>query len=80
MSKLKEKRMETGMSQSQLAEKAKINIRILQYYEQRTKNFDHARIDRILKICLALNCRIDEVIENPEFIKLYKKYIKQMKG
>ena len=80
MSKLKEKRIETGMSQSQLAKKAGINVRILQYYEQRTKNFDHARIDRILKICLALNCRIDEVVENTDFIKLYKKYMKQNKG
>lgn len=79
MSKLKEKRMETGMSQSQLAEKAGINVRVLQHYEQMTKKFDHARMDRILRICLALNCKIDEVIENQEYIDLYNKYIEQIK-
>lgn len=79
MSKLKEKRMETGLSQSQLANKAGINVRVLQHYEQKTKNFDHARMDRILKICLALNCKIDEIIENEEYIDLYNDYMEQIK-
>lgn len=80
MSKLKEKRMETGLSQSQLANKAGINVRVLQHYEQKTKNFDHARMDRILRICLALNCKIDEIIENEEYINLYNDYMEQIKG
>ena len=72
--KLKEMRQAAGLSQSQLAEKAGINVRTLQHYEQGSKLFDHARIDTILKICLALNCKLDDIIENQEYIDLIKRY------
>ena len=74
MSKLKTKRMETGLSQSQLAEKANMNVRTLQHYEQGSKIFDHARIDTILRVCLALGCKFEDVIENQEYIDLFKEY------
>lgn len=71
--KLKEKRMQTGLSQSQLAEKTGLNVRTIQHYEQGSKIFDHARIDTILKICVALNCKLEDVIENQEYVELIKK-------
>ena len=74
MSKLKSKRMETGLSQSQLAEKANLNVRTLQHYEQGSKIFDNARIDTILRVCLALNCKMEDVIENQKYIELIGKY------
>lgn len=71
--KLKEMRQARGLSQSQLADKSDLNVRTLQHYEQGSKVFDHARIDTILKICVALNCKIEDVIENEEYIELLKK-------
>lgn len=71
--KLKELRQARGLSQSQLADKAGINVRVLQHYEQGSKNFDHARIDTLVKICIALNCKLEDVIENPEYVELIKK-------
>lgn len=71
--KLKEKRQAAGLSQSQLAEKTGLNVRTIQHYEQGSKDFDHARIDTILKVCLVLNCTLEDVIENPEYIKLLQK-------
>jgi transcriptional regulator with XRE-family HTH domain len=79
MSKLKAKRIETGLSQSQLAEKAELNVRVLQHYEQASKNFDHARIDKIIKVCLALNCKIDDILENQEYVNLFNKYLESQK-
>lgn len=73
MTKLKSKRVEAGMSQSQLAEKAGLNVRTLQHYEQASKPFDHARIDTILKVCIALSCKIEDVLENQDYIDLMKK-------
>ena len=72
--KLKELRQAAGLSQSQLAEKTGINVRTLQHYEQGSKVFDHARIDTILKVCLALSCRLEDIIENQEYIDLIKRY------
>ena len=74
MSKLKKKRMEAGLSQSQLAEKAGINVRVLQHYEQGSKKFDHARIDKILNVCITLNCKLQDIIEDEDYIELLKKY------
>ena len=71
--KLKEMRQTRGLSQSQFAEKTGINLRTIQHYEQGSKNFDHARIDTILKTCIVLNCKLEDILENPEYIKLVKK-------
>lgn len=74
MSKLKSMRQAAGLSQSQLAEKANMNVRTLQHYEQGSKVFDHARIDTILCVCLALKCKFEDVIENQEYLDLIKRY------
>lgn len=77
MLKLKKKRMEAGLSQSQLAEKAGLNVRVLQHYEQGSKNFDHARFDKILRVCVALDCKFEDIIENEEYIQLFHEYMKK---
>ena len=74
MSKLKSARQAFGLSQSQLAEKANMNVRTLQHYEQGSKVFDHARIDTMLRVCLALKCKFKDVIENQEYLDLIKRY------
>lgn len=71
--KLKKIRQSKGLSQLQLAEKTGINIRTLQHYEQGSKNFDHARIDTILKVCIVLNCKLEDIIEKQEYIDMLKK-------
>ena len=76
MSKLKEMRQKANLTQVELAEKTDISIRTLQSYEQGAKVFDHARIDTIIKVCLALHCKMTDVIENEEYISLLKKYEK----
>lgn len=72
--KLKEMRQAGGLSQSQLAEKANMNVRTLQHYEQGSKIFDHARIDTILRVCLALNCKFEDIIENQDYLDLIRRY------
>lgn len=79
MGKLKDKRMEMKLSQSQLAKKSGVKLRVLQHYEQKTKNFDHARIGTILKICLALNCKISDVMEDSGYVSLYDEYEKKIR-
>lgn len=71
--KLKAWRQAKGLSQSQLAEKTGINLRTIQHYEQGSKNFDHARIDTIMRVCVALDCQLDDILENPEYVELAKK-------
>lgn len=70
MTKLKEIRQSVGISQKILAEKSKINIRTIQHYEQGSKVLDHARIDTILKLCIALDCSLYDLIESKEYKEL----------
>ena len=76
MVKLKKIRQARGLSQSKLAEKAGLNVRTLQHYEQGSKIFDHARLDTILKCAIALECEIGDIIDNEEYLDLIQKYQK----
>lgn len=74
MSKLKEMRQKASLTQLQLAETTGLNLRTIQHYEQGSKEFDHARLDTILKVCLALNCKMEDVIQNEDYLVLIKAY------
>lgn len=71
--KLQELRQAAGLSQSQLAEKAEMSIRSLQHYERGAIEFDNARIDTLLKVCIALDCRLEDIIENEKYLELLKR-------
>ena len=72
--KLKAERLKAGLSQAQLSEKTGINMGTLRHYEQGSKQFDNARFDTIFKTCIVLNCKIEDLIENEEYLKLFHEY------
>ena len=74
MTKLKQLREASGMSQSQLSRATGINYRTLQCYEQGMKAIDSAKLETLLKLCVALKCRIPDIIESADLIALYEKY------
>ena len=51
-----------GMTQKELAEKAVINIRTLQNYEQGQNDISKASINKLVKLALALDCYIDDLL------------------
>lgn len=63
MNKLKELREKVGMSQSQLAEKSGVNVRMIQYYEQGFKDINKAQAITVLRLAKALDCQMEELIE-----------------
>lgn len=70
--KLKERREKAGLSQSQLAAAADISVRVLQNYEQAIRDLDGAKLITLLKICLALDCTLADIISSDETIQLLK--------
>lgn len=72
--KLQAVRESRGLSQAQLAAKAGINVRALQYYEQGILDFNHCKIEKIFSVALALDCDIEDILDNEETIKLIRKY------
>lgn len=52
-----------GLTQTQLAEKSGIDVRMIQHYEQGSKNINHAWVETVLKLADALECDIREILE-----------------
>ena len=63
MNKLKEKRMQRKLSQSQLAKASGVSLRMLQKYEQGDRDLNKAQAETVYKLAKALNCKIEELID-----------------
>lgn len=63
VSNLERVRVSRGMTQDQLAEKSGIPIRTIQVYECLARNINGTNVERLLDLCLALNCRLEDIIE-----------------
>ena len=55
-------RSNCGLSQSELAGKAEVNIRSIQQYEQRAKDISKAGVDTVLRLSRALGCRVEDLV------------------
>ena len=60
---LKGIREERGLSQSQLAEKSGVSVRMVQYYEQGAKDLNKAAAATVRHLAQALDCRMEDLID-----------------
>lgn len=74
MSKLQEKRLAAGLSQSKLAALAGISRGVLQHYEQGTRNIDGVKLDTLCDIAAALGCKVPDILESAELAKKVRRY------
>ena len=68
--KLKAVRESRGLSQSQLAKRSNVPLRALQYYEQGRLNFNHCKMYKIFSIALALDCDVEDILDDEETIEI----------
>jgi len=57
-------RRQAGKSQHQLAVCTGVNIRSIQQYEQRVKDINHASGETLFALAKALNCSMEDLLEN----------------
>lgn len=74
--KLQNARQAAGMSQSQLARAAGISVRVLQDYERGARDISGAKLATLLKLCNALNCKLRDIIADPDTVELLDAYEK----
>ena len=74
MSKLQNIRNERGLSQGKLAKESEISVRMIQNYEQGTNDLNGAKLSTMLKLCLALNCDLSDILDDTETLELLRKY------
>lgn len=70
--KLQRLRVKKGLSQSELAALSNVPIRRIQHYEQRVRPIDGARLETLCALCIALDCKIEDILESKETIKLLR--------
>ena len=63
-SRIKFWREDRKMTQSQLAEKSGVSLRLIQAYEQGYKDINKAQVVTVLQLAEALDCDVYEII-NP---------------
>ncbi len=70
---LQQIRRDRGLSQSQLAKKANVNVRTLQVYEQGAKDINGAKLNTLIDLALALDCNVSDILTNDELKEKCKK-------
>lgn len=70
MSKLHEARVSASLSQSQLAAKSGVGVRMIQHYEQGQKPIDKAQVRTVLRLASALGCSLGDILESEELVAL----------
>ncbi len=52
-----------GLSQSKLADKSGVNVRMIQYYEQRFRDINLAQAITVYRLAQALECTVEDLLE-----------------
>lgn len=53
---------------------AGVSVRVLQNYEQGFRDVNGAKLSTLLKLCLALGCRLQDILDDPETLDLLGRY------
>lgn len=72
--KLKTMREGRELSQQECADLSGVNIRIIRSYEQKTRDINGAKLSTLLRLCLALGCRLEDIIDDAETLVLLRRY------
>lgn len=75
--KFKIAREKSPFTQTSLAEKINVPLRTICAFEQSTRKIDNANISLILKLANALNCGLEDILEDKENIKKIKEIYKK---
>lgn len=61
---LKKIRQANGLSQNELAQKANVELRSIQMYEQRRNDINKAQGETLYKLAIVLGCNIEDLLES----------------
>lgn len=72
--KLKAVRLRAGLKQKDVALEAGLKLPVYSQYEQGIRSIDGIKIVSLLKICNALKCSLEDILEDQETLAALKEY------
>lgn len=72
--KLKALRVKSGLKQKDVALEAGLKLPVYSQYEQGIRNIDGCKLITLLKICNALNCSLEDILEAQETLEALREY------
>lgn len=60
-----------GITQKELAQRSSLNLRTIQNYEQGVNDISKASFNKLIKIALALECNIEDILPPRPMFKNY---------
>lgn len=69
-------RERSRFTQRELAEEIDVPLRTICAFEQGTRNIDNANISLVITLASALNCKIEDILEDKENIEKLKEIYK----
>ena len=71
---LREARENAGLSQVQLSKESGVNLQMIRFYEQGTKDINGAKLVTLLTLCDVLGCRLADIVTDEKTLELLNKY------
>ncbi len=66
--KLQKMRVSRNLSQNQLSVISGVPVRTIQHFECRRRSIDGCKLETLLDFCIALKCKIVDIIESEDTI------------
>lgn len=70
--KLRRQRVKKSLSQSELSALSGVPIQTLRRYEQSAIPINSAKLNTLVSLCYALDCKIEDIIESEELLHKYR--------
>lgn len=67
---MKEQRAASGLTRQKLSELSGVNVRLIERYEQGERDINGAKLKTLLKLCVSLGCKLEDIIDDNETIEL----------
>lgn len=62
------------LTQRGIAELSGVSYRMVKDYEQGQRDINGARLLTLLKLCAALRCRLEDIVDDVETLELLRQY------
>ena len=66
---LRTKRIDRGLTPSQLAEESGVPVRVIRALESGYRDVNKSQLVTLVRLCYVLECRVSDILTDPELVE-----------